>query len=88
MSQAVATTKMSSRGQVVIPESVRTQLGLEPGVEFVVLGQDDVVLFKVLTPPSTTEYAQLKRKLRQQARRAGLKRSDIPKAIAKARGRR
>jgi AbrB family looped-hinge helix DNA binding protein len=88
MSQALATTKMSSRGQVVIPESIRDELGLEAGARFVVLGQDDVVMFKVISPPSKEEYARLKRQLRKQAREAGLKRSDIPKAIARVRGRR
>jgi AbrB family looped-hinge helix DNA binding protein len=87
MSQSLATTKMSSRGQVVIPESIRDELGLEPGAQFVVLGQDDVVMFKVISPPSKEEYARLKRQLRKQAREAGLKRSDIPKAIARARAR-
>ena len=33
----LATTKMSSRGQVVIPEAVRNEMGLKAGDEFVVL---------------------------------------------------
>jgi AbrB family looped-hinge helix DNA binding protein len=88
MSQPIATTKMSSRGQVVIPESIRDRLGLGPGVQFAVFGQDDVVMFKVINPPAADEFARLKRELQHQARQGGLKRSDIPKAIAKARGRR
>ena len=88
MSRSVATTKMSSRGQVVIPESIRDRLRLEPGVQFAVFGQDDVVMLKVINPPSAEEFARLKRGLQQQARQGGLKRSDIPKAIDKVRGRR
>ena len=84
----IATTKMSSRGQVVIPESIRDRLGLGPGVQFAVFGQDDVVMFKVIHPPSADEFARLKRELQQEARAAGLKRSDIPKAVAKVRRRR
>jgi AbrB family looped-hinge helix DNA binding protein len=38
MSEA-ATTKLSSKGQVVIPEEIRKKLGLEPGAQFVVLGE-------------------------------------------------
>jgi AbrB family looped-hinge helix DNA binding protein len=43
---AVATTKLSSKGQVVIPEDVRKELGLEPGAQFVVMGEGDVVILK------------------------------------------
>ncbi len=88
MTQTIATTKMSSRGQVVIPESIRERLGLGPGVQFAVFGQKDLVMFKVINPPSADEFARLKRELQHQARQGGLKRSDIPKAIAKVRGRR
>jgi len=88
MGQTIATTKMSSRGQVVIPESIRDRLKLGPGVQFAVFAQDDVVMFKVINPPSAGEFARLKRELQHQARRSGLKRSDIPKAIDKVRGRR
>ena len=42
----VATTTLSSKGQVVIPEDVRKALGLEPGAQFVVMGEGDVVILK------------------------------------------
>ncbi len=87
MVKGIATTKMSSRGQVVIPESIRKDLGLVPGVRFVVMGKEDVIMLKVITPPSMEEYDELKRLLRQQARKAGLKRSGIAKAVKKVRTR-
>ena len=87
MLEAVATTKMSSRGQVVIPERIREQLGLKAGAQFVVLGQDDVVMLKLITPPTMREYSEMKRRLRQQAKAAGLKRSDVAKAVRKVRDR-
>ncbi|HOV74602.1 MAG TPA: AbrB/MazE/SpoVT family DNA-binding domain-containing protein [Candidatus Hydrogenedentes bacterium] len=86
MSQTIATTKMSSRGQVVIPESIRDRLRLGPGVQFAVFAQGDVVMFKVINPPSADEFARLKRELQRQVRQGGLKQSDIPKAISKVRG--
>jgi bifunctional DNA-binding transcriptional regulator/antitoxin component of YhaV-PrlF toxin-antitoxin module len=34
---SIATTRMSSKGPVVILEKIRKQLGLEPGSQFVVV---------------------------------------------------
>ena len=83
----LATTKMSSKGQVVIPENVRNRLGLESGVQFVVVGNGDVVILKTITPPAMRDFNVLIAKARQQARASGLTRSDVTKAIAKVRGR-
>jgi len=83
----VATTKLSSKGQVVIPEDVRDALGLEPGAQFVVLGDGDVVILKRIETPSRGEFRTLAAKARKQARRAGLKPTDVQKAVRKVRRR-
>jgi len=82
---ALATTKMSSKGQVVIPEDIRKRLGLKAGSQFVVVGENDVVILKAISPPSMEEFDALIAKARKQARQAGMKRSDIAAAIAKVR---
>jgi AbrB family looped-hinge helix DNA binding protein len=79
------TTKMSSRGQVVIPEPIRTQLGLEPGTEFVVVAKDDVLVFKQLSAPSWEQFESLVGEARRQARAAGLSPRHISQSIAKVR---
>ncbi len=84
---SVATTKLSSKGQVVIPEEVRKQLGLKAGDQFVVVGEDDAVILKTITPPSIRDFDAIIEKARMQARATRMKRSDIAKAIAKVRGR-
>ncbi|MBW2038243.1 MAG: AbrB/MazE/SpoVT family DNA-binding domain-containing protein [Deltaproteobacteria bacterium] len=81
----LATTKMSSRGQVVIPEKIRKRLGLKPGSQFVVVGEKGTVILKAISPPSMEEFDELIAEARKQARLAGMKRSDIGAAIAKAR---
>ena len=83
----LATTKMSAKGQVVIPENVRRRLGLQPGDQFVVIGNKDVVILKVIAPPSIGEFNQLIAEARKTARRAKLKRTDISRAVASTRGR-
>ena len=82
-----ATTKMSSRGQVVIPEDIRKRLNLRVGSQFVVVGEKDVVIFKSISQPSMEEFDKLIAKARKQAKKAGLKSSDVYAATAKARGR-
>jgi AbrB family looped-hinge helix DNA binding protein len=84
----LATTKMSSKGQVVIPEEIRDRLGLKAGIQFVVIGERDVVILKALTAPSMDDFDDLIKKARKQARDSGMKKSDVSRATAKVRGRR
>ncbi len=84
---SIATTKLSSKGQVVIPEEVRRELGLEPGAQFVVMGEGDVVILKKIEAPDRREFLALAAKIRGQARRAGMKRSDVKKAVRAVRRR-
>ena len=84
----LATTKMSSKGQVVIPEDIRKRLGLEAGSQFIVVAGKDAVILKTISPPSMAEFDELIRKARRQARKASVTQSDIDKAIAAVRGRR
>ena len=85
--ETLATTRMSSKGQVVIPETIRKQLKLEEGAQFIVVGDADVIILKAITPPDLGEFDTLIQKARQQAKKAGLKPKDIQAAIAKVRGR-
>lgn len=82
----VSTTKMSSKGQVVIPDDIRKQLNLKAGAQFVVVGKKDVVILKNISPPSLDEFDDLIAEARKKAKQAGMKKSDISDAILKARG--
>jgi AbrB family looped-hinge helix DNA binding protein len=83
-----ATTTLSSKGQVVIPEAIRDRLGLKAGAQFVVVADRDVVILKLLESPSLKEFAALTAQARQAAKRAGLKPSDVARAIAQVRRKR
>lgn len=78
---------MSSRGQVVVPERIRTELGLEPGTEFVVVAKGDALVLQRIAAPSWEEFDDLIREARRQARTAGLTRHHVKEAIAQARRR-
>ena len=82
----LATTKMSSKGQVVIPENIRKRLKLKAGDKFVVVGEKDVVILKTISPPSMEDFDGIIAKAHRQVKKSGMKRSDIAAAIAKVRG--
>jgi len=83
----VETTKMSSKGQIVIPEEIRKRLGLKAGDKFLVVGDNDVIILKSISAPSIDEFDDLIAKARKQAESAGMKRSDVTDAVAQSRGR-
>lgn len=85
--KTLATAKMSSKGQVVIPEEIREKMGLKYGSQFVVIGEKDVVILKTITPPSMKEFDNIIGNIKKQAKAAGLKPLDIETAIKKVRGR-
>jgi AbrB family looped-hinge helix DNA binding protein len=84
--EKAATTKMSSKGQVVIPEDIRKRLKLKPGAQFVVVGDKDVVILKNISPPAIDDFSELIAKARKIGKKAGLKKSDLKDAISKVRG--
>ncbi|MEM2098470.1 MAG: AbrB/MazE/SpoVT family DNA-binding domain-containing protein [Candidatus Bathyarchaeia archaeon] len=44
-------TTMSEKGQVVIPQSIRKELGIKPKTKFLVYGRGDTVIMKKLELP-------------------------------------
>jgi AbrB family looped-hinge helix DNA binding protein len=82
-----ATTKLSSKGQVIIPEKIRNDLGLSEGDQFVVIGEGNAVILKTINPPKIEEFHRLLGQARSAARKAGMKRADVKSAIAKVRNR-
>jgi AbrB family looped-hinge helix DNA binding protein len=78
---------MSSKGQVVIPEDVRRRLGLKAGSQFVVVASDDAVVLKPVVEPDMAQFDELLAEARSQARKAGVKKTDIAAAIREIRDR-
>lgn len=51
MAEEPEVTTVSERGQVVIPQSLRKELGIKPRTKFVVYGRGDTVIMKRLELP-------------------------------------
>lgn len=82
-----ATTRLSSKGQVVIPEEIRDKLGLKPGAQFVVLGDRDVVILKVIHAPDMAQFHEIVGRARKAAKGAGLRKPAVEKAVRRVRAR-
>ncbi len=80
-----ATTKLSSKGQVVIPETIRESLKLKTGDFFLVYGKDDTIVFKTAPDPSKDEFETIMADAKDYARKAKLKPTDVAKAIKRVR---
>jgi AbrB family looped-hinge helix DNA binding protein len=82
---AISTTKMSSKGQVVIPGDLRKKLNLKEGAHFVVLGEKDTIVLKRVAQPSTSDIRELLDYAAAKAKKAGLTKADVARAIKAAR---
>lgn len=76
-----STTKMSSKGQIVIPEDIRSIMGLTTGDNFIILAEKDVVILKLIKKPSLNEYSEIIKRSRLQAKQAGIKIEDLDQSI-------
>lgn len=48
-------TRLSSKGQVVIPQHLRDELGFKEGETFAVTGKEDIVILKRVAMPTPKE---------------------------------
>lgn len=51
MTEEPEVTTISEKGQVVIPQSIRKELGIKPRTKFLVFGRGDTVIMKRLELP-------------------------------------
>jgi antitoxin PrlF len=66
-------TRISTKGQVVIPQDLRDALGLEAGAAMAVERVDDcLILKKIQIPNLALEFKRAQRRLRGAAKKAGL----------------
>ena len=78
--------KMSSKGQLVVPQDIRELEGFEPGDRFVPLAVDDGILFrKVKIPDVKAEFEKLAKEVTAQFKKNGVTQKDVDEAVKWAR---
>jgi len=78
--------KMSSKGQLVVPEDIREEEGFEAGDRFVPLAVKDGVLFKrVKLPELRVEFEQLAKDIEAHFKKERISPEDVHEAVKWAR---
>lgn len=74
-------TKMSSKGQIVVPKQLRKLLGLNEGELFAIFGKNDIIILKKIELPSKVEFESILKQGQKYAKKKGIKRKDVMKAV-------
>ena len=74
-------TKMSSRGQIVIPQNIREKMNLNQETKFIVVGVDDTVILKRIEAPKFDRFDEIMKKDRDFAKKKNIKPEDVEKVI-------
>ena len=81
----VVFSKMSSKGQIVVPKSLREMLGLHEGELFALFGEKDTIILKRIDVPSQNDLERILQWGHEYAKKKGIKENDVIKAITEAR---
>lgn len=77
--KAVELTRVSPKGQVVIPQGIREELKIETGMKFAVYGRDDTIIFKRIELPTIKDFERLSAFGRVFAKRRRITEKDVLK---------
>jgi len=77
MAKDVQMTTASEKGQVVIPQEIREELGIESGTKFAVYGKGDTIIFKRIEIPTAKDFEKLAAFGRKFAKKKGIKEKDV-----------
>ena len=82
----VELTRISEKGQVVIPSSLRRLMKIEKSDQFLVFGEGNtIVLKKVEKPAFKKSFDEIAKPIREAVKKTGFSRSDLAKAIKEVR---
>jgi len=83
---AVELTRLSERGQIVIPTELRRSMNLREGERFIIMGVGDtIVLRKIELSQEKIRLKKLIRESREKARRSGFSEEEVTKLIRETR---
>jgi len=82
----VELTRISEKGQVVIPSSLRKEMKIEKSDQFLIFGEDNTIILKKIEKPAIKKtFDEIAKPLQKAAKQMGLQKKDLVKAIRDAR---
>ena len=82
MNEIISIGTMSARGQIAIPSDIRKELDLNEGNKILFFLEDDRLILKKVTASS---FREITKPLKEAAKKANLKESDVEGIIQKTR---
>lgn len=88
MENTIDVTALSSKGQIVLPKTIREELSLKVGTKLMVFSDGKNILLKPIAEPDKKEFEYLMETAENWAKNVHLKESEIAEAISSIRKRR
>jgi AbrB family looped-hinge helix DNA binding protein len=83
----LAVTKTSVKGQLVIPQKIRRELGVKDGQLMLVYAAGDRIILKKVEAPELGLFSMLAEPIRAKAKERKINRKDVKRAISEIRRR-
>jgi len=83
----LAVTKTSVKGQLVIPQKIRRELGIKDGQLMLVYAAGDRIILKKVEAPEPGLFSMLAEPIRVKAKERKIARKDVERAIREVRRR-
>jgi len=81
----ISVTKTSVKGQVVIPQKIREELGIKAGQLLLVYAKGNVLILKKLEKPEPYLFSTLAKPVREEIKRRNITKEDVEEAIKEIR---
>ena len=78
-------TKISSKGQVVIPSEIRERMNLEEGNLLIISDSDDSICMKKIELPKIKSWKEATKPFRDAAKKSNFSNDDLKKLIEESR---
>ena len=78
-------TKISSKGQVVIPSEIRERMNLEEGNLLIISDSDDSICMKKIELPKIKSWKEATKSFRDAAKKSNFSNDDLKKLIKELR---